>query len=116
MTASHTTTDRSRSVTAACSPLDELNDITRETQSPAWDVPIQAAPALLRQRSPTAFKPPPKPRAPHPLAAQPLSPLPAGSTRRPLARCPSPSLSSDLFCHHHLSPVICPTTAPLPTR
>src|SRR3954453_16169002 len=104
MTATHTTTDRSRSVTTACSPLDELNDITRETQSPAWDVPIQAAPALLRSRSPTALKPPPKPRAPHPLAAQPLTPLPAGSTRRRSPAVPCLRLSvllfRSFFCHH----------------
>src|SRR3954462_492808 len=82
MTATQRTTDRSRSVTTLNS-LGELNDIARETQLPAWDVPIQAASALLRSRSPTALKRPPKPRAPTRLphnrlaAARRLDPPPA---------------------------------------
>jgi hypothetical protein len=117
MTATRRTTDRSDR-SPRLDSLDELNDIARETQSPAWDVPIQAVSALLRSRSPTAVKPPPKPRAHHPLAAQRSRRCPPA---RPAARSlalPSSSLSSALqiLLPSPLQSVICPTTALLHTR
>src|SRR4051794_24575091 len=116
MTATQRTTDRSRSVTTAISPRRTQRHRSRDPIT-RMGCSIQAASALLRSRSPTAPKPPPKPRAPHRLPHNALA-----AARRldpPPARSPSP-LRLSLLLRSLLSPppqsVICPTTALVHTR